>query len=318
MKKLLIVVAVVLSILITNASALEPLAVTNKENGQQATPVYPPLPPGSIEIAYDDGIFTYGAGDNGLVVSDTFQVRVRFTPPPETVGGLLKEARIAWLTGLEGNFFVRIKDAVTGSYVDSPPLSNVPSGNWQVVDVSALGFIIPNNDFYIEVQQVTGSPAKAVYMDDSSYSARSEHYGICGTPNYIWCSIGDPQLNYLAELGIRAVVQPQSQYQYCFRMSPYPDEVRFNVQGNNIYGRWVAPGYYDYPMVGVNSQYSIVYSAALTPTTSYMSLVNKGSKAGTFWGTDGSSLYTGPFTWVPCGAPGPEKAQGSIVESIGK
>jgi len=30
-------------------------------------------------------------------------------------------------------------------------------------------------------------------------------------------------------------------YSYCFRMDPYIDEIRFNVQGNNIYGRWVAP-----------------------------------------------------------------------------
>jgi len=184
MKNIYIKTAMVLCILITslctNASAM----------------AYPPLPPGSIEIGYDDGIFN----NYGIVVNYIQDVRVKFTPLPGTVGGVLKEARIAWLGYYEGQFYLTIRDAVTNESVSSDPQPNTP-GKWQAVDVSTLGFVIPDHDFYIEVHHVSGSGLMAVFYDTNNPDSKTSEYN----PDHgiIW-SVWDG-----SNIGIRAVIKPQ-------------------------------------------------------------------------------------------------------------
>jgi hypothetical protein len=158
--------------------------------------VYPPLPPGSIEIAYDDGIFN----NYGVVVNYIQEVRVKFTPLPGTVGGVLKEARIAWFGYYEGQFYVTIRDAITGKSVSSYPQFNIP-GEWQTVDVSTLGFEIPDHDFYIEVHHVSGSTLMAVFFDENNPdSMTSEYTHDHGNIWSVWNG---------SNIGLRAVIQPQ-------------------------------------------------------------------------------------------------------------
>jgi len=159
--------------------------------------VYPPLPPDSIEIAYDDGSFI----NRGVVVDFRQEVRVKFTPLPGTVGGVLKEARIAWLGGYGGQFYLSIRDAHTGYSVSSNPRSNTPD-KWQVVDVSTLGFVIPDHDFYIEVHHVSGTTLMAIFYDPNHPgSTKSEYTQDDGKLWTVWEN---------TNIGIRAIVQPQN------------------------------------------------------------------------------------------------------------
>lgn len=303
--KLYLLMAVVLCILITTASAMKPVSVTTGETeaGQTVIPPYPPLPPGSIEIAYDDGDF-----DTNYIVASYQQLRVKFTPPPETVGGLLKEARIAWWPGLDGDFVITIKDAVTGTYVNSSIMNNAPSGNWQVVDVSAMGFVIPNNDFYIEVHEAFGYTNLAVYVDGSSYSGRSEFSPGTGE----WYPTG------WGETGIRAVIEPQqTQYQYCFRLDPFIDYIEFNADGNVVYGMHrLMDGVNDYPLVGNLVPTSLVWSSG-SGKISYLGIANKATKQGTNWVSDGSNWWSNNWKLVPCAAGGPP-GQGISSSNSGK
>jgi hypothetical protein len=86
--------------------------------------------------------------------------------------------------------------------VDSPSYPSVGDA-WKVVDVSGLGFTV-TGDFYIEVHAVVGERV-TIYLDSSSNSGRSEHYGSLG--NY-WYPI--EEIGFPGELGIRAIVRPPS------------------------------------------------------------------------------------------------------------
>jgi len=100
-------------------------------------------------------------------------------------------------------------------------------------------------------------------------------------------------------------IKQTQKYQYCFRLSPFSDSVEFNVSGNVIYGMHRKPfGSGDYPLIGHDARYSIVWSTG-NGITSYLGIVNKGTKNGTTWVSDGKTWFSNTWTWVPCSAPAP-------------
>ena len=127
-------------------------------NGGRSIPFYPPLPPNSADLVYDDGNYT-GSSRNlqnpGIHAGWPYWAhQVRFTPVAGMTGALLEAryvAAVQWGTATDMD--VVIRDAAGLEVASMTGVTAVvDSGNWQIVDVSALGFVPGSSDFCLELR----------------------------------------------------------------------------------------------------------------------------------------------------------------------
>lgn len=124
--------------------------------GTRAAVNSPPLPPNSVEIAYDSGVYT-GVARNlqnaGIQPGWGYWAQaVRFTPTAQARGALLEVRYVAatqW--GADRDFDVVVRDAqgaVLGILQDQTAV--LSTTDWQVVDLSSLNIQIGTADFTVE------------------------------------------------------------------------------------------------------------------------------------------------------------------------
>ncbi len=121
-------------------------------------PTYPPLPPDSQDLVYDSG--DYSQGSRNLQNADIipgwpyWAHQVRFSPLPGMDGPLLEVryvAAVQW--GTYADFDLVIRNAGGIEVASLSGLSAViDDTNWQIVDVSSLGFVPGAAPFSIELR----------------------------------------------------------------------------------------------------------------------------------------------------------------------
>ena len=127
-------------------------------SGSRSIPFYPPLPPNSEDLVYDDGNYT-GSSRNlqnpGIHQGWPYWAhQVRFTPVASMTGSLLElryVAAIQWGSATDMEVFIRDAAGVQLASM-SGITAVVDSNNWQVIDVSSLGFVPGSADFYLEIR----------------------------------------------------------------------------------------------------------------------------------------------------------------------
>ena len=126
--------------------------------GGRSIPFYPPLPPDSDDLVYDDGNYT-GSSRNlqnaGINPGWPYWAhQVRFTPIAGMSGPLLQlryVAAVQWGTTVDMD--VAIRDSAGVEVASMTGLTAViDTSNWQVVDVSSLNFVPGGADFYLELR----------------------------------------------------------------------------------------------------------------------------------------------------------------------
>ena len=126
-------------------------------NGGRAIPFYPPLPPDSDDLVYDDGNYT-GSSRNlqnaGIIQGWPYWAhQVRFTPVSGMVGPLLQVRYVAATQWGSLSMDVAIRDAAGTEVASMTGVAVViDTNNWQVVDVSSLNFSPGSSDFYVELR----------------------------------------------------------------------------------------------------------------------------------------------------------------------
>ena len=137
-------------------------------------PPYPPLPPGSYDIRYDDGEPDFWSYN----LLEGQSQRVRFSPGVE--GDLVREVRIEmWFAWTESNFHIDLVDVNSGIRLSSGTLSvqarslSYP-GEWRTISVSDFErtFVV-DGDFYVEVIAEKGANL-VLGQDHSDIDLRSE------------------------------------------------------------------------------------------------------------------------------------------------
>ena len=127
-------------------------------NGGRSIPFYPPLPPDSDDLVYDNGDYTgYSRNlQNADIISGWpyWAHQVRFTPIASMTGALLElryVAAVQWGTTVDMD--VAIRDSAGIEIASMTSVTAVlDTNNWQVLDVSSLNFIPGNSDFYLELR----------------------------------------------------------------------------------------------------------------------------------------------------------------------
>jgi hypothetical protein len=169
----------------------------------------PALPPNSTEISIDSGFYTgYSRNLQNAAIQPGWSYSahaVTLTPPP-TAQGLLLEVRYVAVSqwGAQRDFDVVLRDATSGSVVATllQQTAVLDSQNWQVIDVSALNFVVGAADFVVELR-----PSSSCSGDNGftiAYSgvsnANSKFSSMCS--DFFADFAADPR-----ELFLRAVVE---------------------------------------------------------------------------------------------------------------
>lgn len=159
----------------------------NLSQQARATPLRPPLPPGSTELSYDSGVFA-GTSRN-LQHANLFPgwpywaLAVRFTPTPIAQGQLLEARYLApsqW--GASADFDLVVRDAggvVLGTLTGLQAV--IDSQNWQVIDLRSLQLTVGAQDFTLEMRpnNPCGSGSGFTLAYNSGSSGRSSASDDC-------------------------------------------------------------------------------------------------------------------------------------------
>jgi hypothetical protein len=130
-------------------------------DGGRSIPFYPPLPPDSDDIVYDDGNYVgYARNLQNADINPGWPYwaqQVRFTPITGMTGPLLELRYVAttqWGATVDIDVFIR--DAVGAEVASMTGVTAViDSNNWQIIDVSSLNFVPGSADFYLELRPST-------------------------------------------------------------------------------------------------------------------------------------------------------------------
>ena len=169
----------------------------------------PALPPNSTEVSNDSGFYS---GYSRNLQNENIQPgwsywahAVTLTPPPTAQGQLLEIRYVAiaqW--GLNRNFDVVLRDPTSGTIYAT--LANqtavLDAQNWQVIDVSALNFIVGAEDFMVELR-----PTSACNGSNGFSIAYS---GVSTAVSELSSDCADSILDFRAdpiELFLRAVIE---------------------------------------------------------------------------------------------------------------
>jgi hypothetical protein len=228
-----------------------------REAGVCGTPPYPPLPPGTVDIKYDDGEFE----DWGPMLQkkpDVFQaLRVRFTPPPEALGGLVVEVRMGihgYWSIPNGTLHINLKDVSGPQNVSTPTITidGPHEESWIVEDVSYLNFYA-NGDFYVEL-----IPENCDFMyccdDDPPIDYRSENDTGSGWSPY----------PYDADFTLRPVVKTTAPPKSCIEGKVKDERTQDPIQWAFILGLQLPwTGTYFWDLTDSNGYYKIDCPAGL-------------------------------------------------------
>jgi len=127
-------------------------------DGARSIPFYPPLPPNSADLVYDDGDYTGHSRNlqNADIIPGWpyWAHQVRFTPIAGMTGTLLElryVAAVQWGTAVDMDIAIRDSTGIDVASMTSVP-TVLDTNNWQVLDVSSLNFIPGNSDFYLDLR----------------------------------------------------------------------------------------------------------------------------------------------------------------------